>query len=115
MKNILVKIIALFFLSILLTSSVLNLHVFFHEQDQHHCLATSEDHHDDEDEDTPCDLCLLVLNLNNLDYNNSLEFSYENNIQLINNFRAHSLVYQNQNYDQFFSENQRNKAPPHLI
>ncbi|WP_299367156.1 hypothetical protein [Winogradskyella sp.] len=114
MKNIFIKIIALFFLSILLTSNVLNLHVYLHEHEQHQCFADSDENHEDE-ENTPCELCLLVLNLNSLDYNNSLEFSYKSDIPLINNFRKDHLVYQKLNYDQLFSEHHRNKAPPHLI
>ncbi|WP_299522379.1 hypothetical protein [Winogradskyella sp.] len=107
------KIIALFFLTILLTSSVLNLHIFFHDHDHDHYFGNLGDHHK-EQKDTPCELCLLVLNFSDLDYNNSLEFSYESDIQIINNFRKDLLIHKKLYYNQLFSEHNKNKAPPHL-
>ena len=116
MKKVFIKTIALFFLSILLTSNVLNLHVFFHdhEHDHDHYFGNLGEHHNDEN-NAPCDLCLLVLNLNNLDYNKGLEFSFESDNLIINNFKKDLLVYKRSYYKELFSKHNRNKAPPHLI
>ena len=113
MNKIYLKIIALFFLSILLTSNILNLHVFFNDHDTH-CL-TQYSEYDEENEDTPCELCVLVLNLNNLDYNNSATFSFESDTQIIAYHRKEVSTYKAVYRDRLFSDHNRNKAPPYLI
>ncbi|WP_422104698.1 hypothetical protein [Winogradskyella sp.] len=114
MKKVYLKIITLFFLTVLLTSNILNLHVLFNH-DEHYSVNFCEHHENEDEEDTSCDLCLLVLNLNSLDYNNSLEFSYESHIQITNNFGKDLLVHKKLYYGRLFSEHNRNKAPPHFI
>ena len=115
MKNVFFKITALFFLSILLASSVLNLHVYFHDHEHDHYVGNFDEHHDEDEDDAPCELCLLVLNLNNLDYNNTLEFSYESDTQIITYNRKEVLNYSKSHYNQLFSDHNRNKAPPRFI
>ena len=114
MKTIFLKIIALFFLTILLTSNILNLHVYLHEQEDNQELRDTCQNEDDDQHDS-CDLCLLALQLNNLDFNNTLEFSYENLTQVINYEKVDVVTYKTPYYDQRFSHHHRNKAPPTLI
>ncbi|MEO1030494.1 MAG: hypothetical protein AAFX55_03765 [Bacteroidota bacterium] len=114
MKKVYLKIITLFFLTVLLTSNILNLHVLFNH-DEHYSGNLCEHHENEDEEDTSCELCLLVLNLNSLDYNNCLEFSYESHIQITNNFGKDLLAHKKLYYGRLFSEHHRNKAPPHFI
>lgn len=114
MKNSLLKIFSLFFLTILLSSNVLNVHVYLHQQEEN--FQFSDGCADDDDnQDDPCDLCLLALNLNELDYNNSLEYSYHNDSQIIHNYNEELIIYKQSNYELFYSEYGNNKAPPYLI
>ena len=68
MKPAYYKIIAYFFLSILTIGISSSLHVF-HHHDHHSALKnnTTNDE-DDHKDDEPCELCLLSLQFNNLDY-----------------------------------------------
>jgi len=115
MRNTFLKILALFFLTILLTSNVLNLHIYIHEQENSHCLVDSCENNEDNKKDTPCQLCLLALNLNNLDYNNTTEFSLKNHTSIIEHNRKEILTYQELNYNQLSLNDNKNKAPPYHI
>jgi len=117
MKNTFIKISAFVLLSILLTSNILNLHIHIHEDDKSHCINSSEQEHDDDhDEDNnTCELCLLALNLNSLDYYHPTVFSVEN-ISSVDWYNKDTIKnYQQLSYSLLVSDNNRNKAPPHQI
>jgi len=115
MKNKFLKIIALFFLTILLSNNVLNVHTYLHQKEVQNHLTNSCGDNNDEEQELPCDLCHLALQLNNLDYNNSLEFSYENDIQVFQLVKIDNNSGKNSLSEQQFYNRKRNKAPPTLI
>ncbi len=110
MKLHLIKISTIFFLTILLASNVINLHIYFHDdiQELSHC------NNDENEEEAPCDICHIAFNLNNLDYNNSLQFSFKslNQTQPLTQNKVSGYVEILQK--QLYLNKNRNKAPPHL-
>lgn len=117
MKYFFVKIASIFFLTVLLASNTVNLHVYFHGEieDVSHYQNDYSDHNDDNnDKKTPCDLCLLAFNLNSLDYNNGLEFSFKS----INNTEElphkEILSYVELLHKKSYLHKLKNKAPPYL-
>lgn len=115
MKNEFLKIIALFFLTILLSSNVLNVHTYLHHKEVQNHLTDSCGDNNDEEQELPCDLCHLALQLNSLDYNNSLEFSYENDLQVFQLIKTENSSSNDVLVEQQFYNRNRNKAPPALI
>ncbi|MEM9681250.1 MAG: hypothetical protein AAF901_13085 [Bacteroidota bacterium] len=75
----------------------------------------SSHNHDDGHKDDPCKLCLLVLNLNNLDYYNPIEFSFEDDASIFGHNRKEVLIYQELKHDQLALLCNKNKAPPYYI
>ena len=116
MKTYLTKILSVFFLTILLISNIVNLHVFSHEQIHELCCHEHDlDHNEGEnDEDTPCDICIIAIHLNNLDYNTTLEFSFENSNKIQHSPEKNILGYVEIFQKQLHSNKNRNKAPPLL-
>lgn len=115
MKNKFLKITALFFLTILLSSNVLNVHTYLHQKEVQNHLTDSCGDNNDEEQELPCNLCHLAFQLNSLDYNNSLEFSYENNLQVFQLVKTENISDNNVLAEQQFYKHIRNKAPPALI
>ena len=115
MKNEFLKIIALFFLTILLSSNVLNVHTYLHQKEVQNHLTDSCSGNNDEEQELPCELCHFALQLHNLDYNNSLEFSYENNLQVWQRVKTENFSGNDELAEQRFYNRNRNKAPPALI
>ncbi len=113
MKSLFVKISSLFFLVVLLCSNVTNLHVYFHEHETSDCQ--NYENGNENEESTPCDICLLAFNLNNLDYNNSLEFSYEIATITKQPTQKEVLSYSNLLHKTLYLNKNRNKAPPTLL
>ncbi len=113
MKGLLVKISSIFFLVVLLCSNVTNLHVYFHEHETSDCQ--NYDNGDEGEEKAPCDICSLAFNLNNLDYNNSLEFSYESSTITEQPTQKKVISYNNLPHKALYLNKNRNKAPPTLL
>lgn len=118
MKRGLVKIAALFFLTILLASNFVNLHVYFHHdvQELDHCqgICHSNENDEDENQDTPCELCHLAFQLNNLDYNTSLEFSFDGLTYIQHTYKKEFTCYIEQLFKEYYFNSNKNKAPPYL-
>ncbi len=109
------KLISLFFLTILLSSNVLNVHAYLH-QEENQCITDScQNSENENEEEAPCDLCLLAISFNNLDYHNTTAFSFENSVPIIEHNREKALIYQELNCDLLALSSNRNKAPPHHI
>lgn len=115
MKNIFVKIASLFFLAILLSSSILNLYVYFHHQEKEHCIVDYSTNNENDEENSTCDLCLLTFQLNNLDHYNTPEFSYLNSTTVFTILNGKEIIYKGLFYTQILSNSNRNKAPPYHI
>ncbi|GAA4230673.1 hypothetical protein GCM10022291_01390 [Postechiella marina] len=116
MKLYLLKISSILFLTIILLSKVVNLHAYSHNQAQElsHCQNNDLDNdHNQNKEGVPCDLCLLVINLNNLDYNNSLEFSFKSTPITEIDIKENVLNYINLIPQKSYLNKQKNKAPPY--
>jgi len=114
MKENFIKILSLFFLTILLTSNILNLHVYAHQQDDNTCITKSCENENDE-KDVPCELCLLALNLNDLDYNNTSEFLSKDLTTTAQYLKEEVLTSQEFYFEQIALNKNRNKAPPYFI
>lgn len=90
-----------------------------HDEDSGHCTQKIEHSQNNDDNEghneAPCDLCLIAFNLNNLDFNNTLEFSFEslNIIQQITQKKV--LGYTEILQNQLYLNKNRNKAPPYLV
>lgn len=111
MKRFLAKILSIFFLTILLASNMLSLHVYFHDeiQELNHC---QNDH--DNEEEAPCDTCILAFNLTNLDYNNNPEFSFENLTLIQQVLQKKQLGYVETLHKRLCLSSNKNKAPPYF-
>ena len=114
MKNTFAKILSLFFLTIILASHTLNLHVYSHQDDETHSSIDTE-HNSDDKENSTCDLCLLVTNLNDLDYTNTLEYTYNNKGVTLPFINQKGFNYCNPNHTSLFLSFNNNKAPPYRI
>jgi len=114
MKHYLVKISSFFFLVLLLASNITSLHIYFHEQELSHCLNDDNHNNDENEEEAPCDICLVAFNLTNLDYNNSLEFSFKSFIQIQQIPEKILLGYVETLHKQRYFNKNKNKAPPYL-
>lgn len=120
MKRFLVKISSIFFLAILLTSNAVSLHIYFHNQIQEsgHCKnglthCQNEDDHGNEEE-APCDTCILAFNLTNLDYNNNPELSLENSTLIQQIPQKKVLSYVEVLHKKLCLSSNKNKAPPYF-
>ena len=115
MNHTFYKIASYFFLSILLLSNVANIHVYSHHQDESLYSDSCQNDSDDNNTDDPCELCLLALNLNNLDYHFFIRFSIEDNIQIAEYNKDSLATYQELGYSQLALNSNRNKAPPYRV
>ncbi len=114
MKHFFIKISSLFFLTLLLSSNIVNLHVYFHNQIQE--LEQCQNHDDEQhSDDVPCDLCVIAFNLNNLDFNNTSGVSFESLIPTQQHIQKKILGFVASLHNQFHFNKNRNKAPPHLV
>ncbi|BAO77493.1 hypothetical protein [Winogradskyella sp. PG-2] len=91
------------------------MHSYLHHKEVQNHLTDSCGDDNDEDQELPCNLCLLAINLNSLDYNNSIEFSYENDLQIFKLIKTYNVSGNDYLTDQQFYNRNRNKAPPALI
>lgn len=115
MKNYIIQISSLFFLVVLLASNTINLHVYFHEQELSHCQDDNTNHNGDEnEEETPCDICLIAFNLTNLDYNNTPVFSFKKLTKTQQIPENKIFGYVETLHKQSYLNKNRNKAPPYL-
>lgn len=113
MKTGFIKIASIFFLTVLLASNVVNLHVYFHEQAKE--LGHLQNDGNDSNSEIPCDLCYISINLNNLDFDNTPEFSFKVST-LIQHVPAENIFGNVELfYKQLYLNNNRNKAPPYLV
>ncbi|WP_431157674.1 hypothetical protein [Winogradskyella poriferorum] len=113
MRKNFIKFIALFFLSLLLTSNTIGLHVYLHHENSDQTTSNTQDH--DNDQEIPCEICLIAINLNSLDYDNSFEYKF---VGLSNDdtFNKKDVIgYYDSFYNPILSFSRRNKAPPYLI
>lgn len=115
MKSFFIKISALFFLSILLASNVATLHIYIHDE------AQSLSHHENDlgcndgnDEDTPCDICVIAFNINNLNYSYTPQFSFTPKDIAVKIASKKTFGYVNILQKQLYLNKNRNKAPPQL-
>ncbi|WP_299550296.1 hypothetical protein [Seonamhaeicola sp.] len=118
MKNSFIKIASIFFLTVLLASNVVNLHIYFHEQVEalNNCQNNdSENHDNEEDSDIPCDLCHIAFTLNGLDYNKAPEFSIKSTVFTQQYTLKDLTVHVELLHEQPCLNNNRNKAPPSLV
>ncbi len=109
MKRFLAKILSVFFLTILLSSNMLSLYVYFNDevQELNHCQS---DH--DNKEKTPCITCILAFSLTNLNYNNNPEFSFESLTLIQQVLQKKQLVYVETLHKRLCLSSNKNKAPP---
>jgi hypothetical protein len=107
------KILAYFFLTFLLVGLTSNLHVYSHH-DVSSIQIDLDKEKDNHDEDEPsCDICLLALQLNQLDYldtDNDTDFQNPSTtlIASVENLQTHGLFIFDYNL-----ECDKNKAPPY--
>lgn len=117
MKVFLTKISSIFFLTILLASNIVNLHIYSHDQIQDfgcHQIDDLDHNESENDKDTPCDICIIAINLHNLDYNTSLELSFENSNKIQHLPQKNTVDYVEKFQKQPYLSKNRNKAPPSL-
>mgnify|MGYP001803566051 CR=1 FL=1 len=115
MKEAIIKIGLLFFLITLLISNVINLHIYFHHEDDCHSSIDFCHSDGDNEDDSSCDLCILAVNLNNLNYKNvSFIFIDDNNI-LLADYSEKNFSYQELDFNRLFKYRSKNKAPPYHI
>ncbi|TYA71523.1 hypothetical protein [Seonamhaeicola marinus] len=114
MKSYLAKISSIFFLTILLASNIVNLHVYFHHDSHEYDHHQNDDSNHDSEDNKQCDICLVAFNLNNLEYSTTPQFSFENNNSIPHLQEQNEIVYVDSFYQKFYLNQNRNKAPPYL-
>ncbi|WP_299128779.1 hypothetical protein [uncultured Winogradskyella sp.] len=114
MKNIFIKIGAIFFLAILLTSNVLNLHIYAHQDIDNQCFIEDEHNEERNNNKDSCEICHIALSLNGLDYHFSSLPNFQNNLTVLNTYRDNDILV-SPNHGIIALTNNRNKAPPYRI
>lgn len=115
MKNALLRILSLFFLTVLLSSNFVNLHVLFHNHTSKEvCDSHSHNNNDDNTENESCQLCIITQCLNHLNYNLDFNSSFQPKITTEFDESLSESSYSKFFYDKNNFSHNKNKAPPYF-
>lgn len=115
MKNTFLRILSLFFLTILLSSNFVNLHVLFHNHTSIEvCHNHSHNNSDDNTEKESCQLCVITQCLNHLNYHLDFNSSFQPETTTDCDELLAVSSYSKFFYDKNIFSHNKNKAPPYL-